>query len=53
MYTIYMDMPFLTPLGILFLLWTSDQQKHKLCRDNPLNIPTKFGSNWSSGFRED
>ena len=28
----YMDTPFLTPLGLLFLLCTSDQQqKHKLC----------------------
>jgi hypothetical protein len=53
MYTIYMDMPFLTRMSILFLLWTSDQQKHNLCRDNPLNIPTKFGSNWPSGLRED
>ena len=28
-----MDTPFLTPLGLLFLLCTSDQPKnHKLCR---------------------
>jgi len=31
------------PFDLLFLLCTSDQQqKHKLCRDHPINIHTKF-----------
>jgi hypothetical protein len=42
-----MDTPVLTPLGLLFLLYTSDQQKNiNFVWDNPMNIPTKFGSNW-------
>ena len=35
-----MDTPFLSPLGLLFLLCTSDQQKHKLCREP--SIPSKL-----------
>ena len=42
----------MTQLGLLFLLCTSDQQKHKLCKGPSINIPTKFGSNWPSGFKE-
>jgi len=43
----------LTPLDLLFLLCISDQQKNNFLEDHPMNIPTKFGSNWPSGFRED
>jgi len=39
--------PFLTPLSLLFLLSTSDQQKRNInfLEDHPMNIPTKLGSN--------
>jgi hypothetical protein len=37
-----------------FCLCISDQQKTmNLLEDSPVNIPTKFGSNWPSGFREE
>ena len=51
-----MDTPFLTPLGLLFLLCTSDQHKKKninFVGDHLMNIPTKYESNWPSGFREE
>jgi len=47
-----MDTPFLTSLGLLYLLCTSDQQK-KIVEDHPMNIPTKLGYNWLSDFREE
>ena len=48
-----MDTPFLTPLGLFFLLFTSDQLTKQICvREDSLNIPTKFDSNWPSRFRE-
>jgi hypothetical protein len=44
----------LTPLGLLFLLCTSDQQqKHIFVGDHPLNSHIKYGSNWPSGFRKE
>ena len=46
-----MDTPFSTPLGLPFLLCTSDEQKI-VVGDHPMDIPTKCGSNWPSGFRE-
>ena len=47
--------PYLTPLGLLFLLCTSNQQKkpHILVENHPMYIPTKFGFNWPSCFREE
>jgi hypothetical protein len=47
--------PFLTPLDLWFLLCTSDQQKKAIhfLEDHQMNIPTKFGSNLPSGFREE
>jgi hypothetical protein len=48
-----MDTPFLTPLGLLFLLFTSDQLTKQICvQEGPMNIPTKFDSNWPNRFRE-
>jgi len=29
------------------------QYKYKFLEDRPMNIPTKFGSNWPSGFTEE
>jgi hypothetical protein len=48
----------LTPLCLLFLLCTSDQQEKKtqninFLQDHPMNIPAKFGTIWPKGFRED
>ena len=49
-----MDTPLFIPLDLLFLLCTSDQQKNIICVGNhPMNISTKFCSNWPSGFREE
>ena len=49
-----MDTPFLTSLGLLFHLCTSDQQKNtNFVGNHPMNIPSKFGSNWPYGFREE
>ena len=49
-----MDTPFLKPLGLLFLLCTSDQQKNiNFVRDYPMNILTEFSFNWPSGFTEE
>ena len=49
-----MDTPFLTTLGLLFLLCISDQQKQtNFIGDHPMNIPTKFSSNCPLGFREE
>lgn len=45
-----MDTPFLTPLGLLFLLCISDPKKKTFADDHLMNIPTKFDSNWPSGF---
>jgi hypothetical protein len=46
--------PFLIPMVLLFLLCTSDQQKIiNFLEDHPIDIPTNFDSNWSSGFREE
>jgi hypothetical protein len=46
--------PFYTPLELLFLLCTSNQQIiKKILEDHPMNIPTRFGSNCPSGLRED
>ena len=43
-----MDTPFLKPLGLLFLLCTSDQQKNKLCKG-----PSNEHSNWPNCFTEE
>jgi hypothetical protein len=50
--------PNLTPLCLLFLLCTSDQQEKNpqninFLQDHPMNIPAKFGTIWPKGFRED
>ena len=39
-------------MGLLFLCTSDQHKKTFFLRDNPLNIPTEFDSNWSSGFRE-
>ena len=41
---------FFTLLGLLFLLFISDEQK-KI--KNLINIPARFDSNWPIGFREE
>jgi hypothetical protein len=46
-----MDTPFLTPLGILFLLYST--KYINLQRNHTMNITSKFGSDWRSGFREE
>jgi hypothetical protein len=43
--------PFFAPLGLLVLLYTSNQQT--FLEDDPIKIPTKFVSNWPSRFREE
>jgi hypothetical protein len=30
----------------------SNQKRHNFIKDHPINIPTKFGSNWLSSFRQ-
>ena len=47
--------PFLTPLGPLvsFVYFWSTKKNINFVGDHPLNIHTKFGSNWTSGFREE
>ena len=47
-----MDTCFSTPLELLFVLCTSDQPI-KCEGDHPVHIPTKFGSKWQNGFREE
>ena len=50
-----MHIPFLTPLGLFFLLFILFI-KDKIINfvgGHPLNIPTKLGSNWRNGFREE
>ena len=44
--------PFLTHLSLLFHLCTFDKNM-KVLQDNPINILTKFGSDWHSGIREE
>ena len=49
---------FFTPLGLLFLSCTSDQQQQQktstfFLEDHLMNIHMKFSSNWSFGFREE
>ena len=48
-------------MGHHYAIWASDsnilltQEKFRHCiiGDYPMNLPTKFGSNWPSGFKED
>ena len=51
-YWLLLNTPFLTHLGLLFHLWTSDQQKNiDFVRDHPMNILAKFQlAKW---FREE
>jgi hypothetical protein len=36
-----------------FLWWISNKKKHiKIVENHLMNIPTKFGSNWPTGFRD-
>jgi len=44
----------LTPLGLLLLLLIFDRKKaHKLLKDHPKQIPTKFGPSWLIGVGEE
>ena len=47
-----MDTSFLTPLGLFYVLLIN-KKYITLVADQPKNIPTKFGNNWLSGFREE
>jgi hypothetical protein len=48
----YMDTQFLTPLCLLFILCTSDQQTNiNFVVDPQINIPTNFGYNWPNGLK--
>jgi hypothetical protein len=40
-------------MGIFFVYFQSTKKNRKFSEDHPTIIPTKFGANWHSGFREE
>ena len=39
-------------LHAFFLWWISEKKTIKIVENHLMNIPTKFGSNWPTGFRD-